>query len=100
MKVSTILKWITGGLEALLGIPILGGSIILSFAWTPLLVMGILHIVALIFSIRDNEKKYGNILGIVTSIVAWVPFLGMVMHIITAVLLLMDAAKAQRAQAY
>jgi predicted branched-subunit amino acid permease len=97
MRVSTILKWVTGGLEALLGIPILGGTLIIGLAWTPLIVMLILHIVTLVFSVRENEKKHGSILGIVTSCVAWVPFVGMTMHIITAIILMIDAYNARKA---
>lgn len=96
MKVSTILKWITGGLEALLGVPILGGSIIIGLAWSPLIVMGILHIVSLIFSAREDQRKHGNILGIITSVIGWIPFVGMVMHILTAIFLLIDAARSNR----
>jgi predicted branched-subunit amino acid permease len=97
MRVSTILKWVTGGLEALLGIPILGGTLIIGLAWTPLIVMLILHIVTLVFSVRENEKKHGSILGIVTSCVAWIPFVGMTMHIITAIILMIDAYNARKA---
>lgn len=94
MKVSTILKWVSGGLEALLGIPVLGGAIVLGFAWTPLFAMAILHIVTIIFSARENENKHGSILGLVTSLLAWIPFVGMTLHIITAIILMVDAAKA------
>lgn len=95
MKTSRILKWVTGGLEALLGIPIIGGSIVIGFLWTPLVLMLILHIVALVFSVRENEKRHGNILGIVTSCLAWIPFLGMIMHIVTAIVLMIDASKGE-----
>lgn len=94
MKVSTILKWVSGGLEAFLGIPIIGGSVVLGLAWTPLFFMLILHIVTLIFSARENEKKHGSILGIVTSAIGWIPVVGMIMHIVTAVVLMVDAAKS------
>ncbi|MEW9108698.1 hypothetical protein ACQCT6_09715 [Cytobacillus gottheilii] len=96
MKTSTILKWITGGFEAALGIPFLGGLLILSTAWTPLFVMLVLHIVTLVFSANEGEKKHGSILGIVTSVVGFIPVIGMVMHIITAILLMIDAAKSNK----
>ncbi|WP_282154735.1 hypothetical protein [Cytobacillus gottheilii] len=96
MKTSTILKWITGGFEAALGIPFLGGLLILSTAWTPLFVMLVLHIVTLVFSANECEKKHGSILGIVTSVVGFIPVIGMVMHIITAILLMIDAAKSNK----
>ncbi|WP_044895504.1 hypothetical protein [Bacillus alveayuensis] len=96
MAVSTVLKWISGGLEALLGVPILGGTLVIALAWTPLAVMLILHIVTLVFSIREGNKKHGSILGIVTSCIAWIPFVGMIMHIITAIILMIDAYHAQK----
>lgn len=94
-KTSTILKWISGGLEALLGIPILGGAIVMSLFWTPLLLMAILHIVTLVIAMKENEKTHGSILGIITSVLAWIPFLGMAMHIASAIVLMMDAAKTK-----
>lgn len=88
-----ILKWVTGGLEALLGIPVLGGSIIISLLWTPLVLMLALHVVGLVLSIKSNMKRVGHILGIVSSCVGFVPFVGMVLHILTAIFLLIEAAK-------
>ncbi|TCP31232.1 hypothetical protein EV207_103115 [Scopulibacillus darangshiensis] len=90
MKASKILKIISGALEALLGIPVLGGTIILALAWIPLGVMFLLHIATLVLSGKDGVKKHGSILGIVTSCIGWIPFVGMIMHIITAVMLLVD----------
>lgn len=95
LSTSRILKWVTGGLEVILGIPVLGGALILSLAWTPLFVMAILHILTLILSVKDNGNKHGSILGIITSVIGWIPFVGMVLHIITAILLMVDAAKKQ-----
>lgn len=94
MKTSTILKWVSGGLEAFLGIPVFGGIVIVSLLWTPLAIMLALHIVTLIFSSKENEKRHGSILGIVTSAIGWIPVVGMIMHIITAVLLMVDANKS------
>ncbi|MBM6619190.1 hypothetical protein [Bacillus suaedaesalsae] len=93
MKTSTILKWVSGGLEAFLGIPVIGGAVVLSLAWTPLFFMLILHIVTLVLCSKENEKKHGSILGIVTSAIGWIPVVGMIMHIVTAVVLMVDAAK-------
>ncbi|WP_156288518.1 hypothetical protein [Oceanobacillus salinisoli] len=96
MKISTILKWVSGGLEAFWGIPIIGGTIILAYAWMPLMVMLILHIVTLVFSVREREKFHGSILGIITSTIGWIPIVGMIMHIITAVFLLIDAYHSKK----
>ncbi|MDF2557547.1 MAG: hypothetical protein K0R71_1375 [Bacillales bacterium] len=88
-----ILKWVSGGLEALLGFPIIGGTIVLSLLWTPLLIMLALHIVTLVLAKKEGLKATGNILGIVTSCVGWIPVVGMIMHIISAIFIMIDAYK-------
>lgn len=94
MSNSKILKWVTGGLEAVLGIPILGGIIILSLSWIPLLIMLALHIITLIITKKEGGgSTTGSIVGIVTSCIGFIPVVGMIMHIITAVILMIDAAK-------
>jgi hypothetical protein len=90
------MKWITGALEILLGIPVLGAAIVIGGAYVPLGVMLILHIVTLVLSVKNNEVKYGSILGIITSLVAWIPFVGMTLHIITGILLMVSAANPGR----
>lgn len=92
MSVSRILKWVTGAFEAFLGFPILGASFIIYFLWTPLFVMLILHIVTLILTKKDGGATTGSILGIVTSLVAWIPGVGIVMHILSAIFLMVNAA--------
>jgi hypothetical protein len=93
MTTSRILKWITGGLEAVLGFPVVGGVIVIGFLYTPLALMLALHIITLVFSRKEGYKSTGSVLGIVTSCVAWIPLVGMIMHIITAIFLMQDAAK-------
>ncbi|HLS09898.1 hypothetical protein [Lentibacillus sp.] len=92
MSLSRIMKWITGGCEAFLGIPIIGGSFILSTAWGALFVMFILHIVTLFIARNEKGNLTGSILGMVTSFVGVIPIIGMIMHIITAIILIIDAA--------
>ncbi|MET1013099.1 MAG: hypothetical protein ABWX61_01140 [Paenisporosarcina sp.] len=96
MSVSKILKWVTGGMEAILGIPILGATIVIGFLWVPLVIMLALHIVTLVLTKKDGGSTTGSILGIVTSCIAWIPFVGMIMHILTAIFLMLDAAKPDR----
>lgn len=91
-----ILKWVTGGLEAILGIPFLGGSIVISMFWTPLLFMLFLHIITLVLAKKDGLNANGNILGIITSCLAWIPFVGMIMHILSAVFIMVDAARSEK----
>jgi predicted branched-subunit amino acid permease len=94
MKVSTTLKWVTGGLEGFLAIPIIGGTTVITLGYTPLGVLLILHIITLVFSVREIEKYHGSIWGIVTSCLAWIPFLGWFLHTITAIILMVDAYAA------
>lgn len=91
MSTSRLMKFVTGGMEAFLGIPILGGLFMISTGYTPLWVMLILHIVTLLLSSKENTVKLGSILGIVTACLAWIPVLGMLLHILTAVVLLLNA---------
>ncbi|MFT4414472.1 hypothetical protein ACLM5H_11490 [Fredinandcohnia humi] len=97
MSVSRILKWVSGGLEAILGIPILGGSIVLGFFWVPLGIMLVLHIITLVLTKKDGGATTGSILGIVTSCIGWIPIVGMIMHILSAIFLMLDANKLDRA---
>jgi predicted branched-subunit amino acid permease len=93
MKIHKVLKWITGALEAVLGIPFIGGAIVFGFGWQPLVFMLIFHIVTLVITFLErSNQRAGSILGIVTSMIAYIPFVGMVMHIITAIVLLIQAA--------
>ncbi|QKG84964.1 hypothetical protein GXN76_11115 [Kroppenstedtia pulmonis] len=96
MSNDRILKWITGGMEALLGIPFLGGIIVLSSSYSVLGLMLILHIVTLSVSIHMKGARIGSIVGIVTSCIAWIPFIGMIMHIISAILLMVTAAGGRK----
>ncbi|AXI10432.1 hypothetical protein CUC15_16490 [Oceanobacillus zhaokaii] len=93
MSVSRILKWVTGAFEAFLAIPLIGGAFIISLYWTPLLVMLILHIITLVLTKKDEGKSVGSILGIITSCVGWIPVVGMIMHILSAIFLMVNASQ-------
>ncbi|WP_128659298.1 hypothetical protein [Paenibacillus sp. 598K] len=92
MTPSRVLRWVTGSLEIVLAIPFFGASIVMGFAYVPLLVMLALHILTLVLSVSNREPSYGSIMGIVTSVLAWIPFVGFVMHLITGILLMVSAA--------
>jgi hypothetical protein len=91
-----LLKWISGGFEAFLGIPFVGGAIILHFLWTPLLFMLAMHIIIVVLGSKEKMPTRANAIGIITSCIAWIPLLGMIMHIITAILILLEATKHQK----
>ncbi|WP_088072646.1 hypothetical protein [Gottfriedia luciferensis] len=86
------LKWLSGGFEALLGIPFLGGSIVIGFGYTPLAIALVLHIITLVMAKKAGVTANGNIFGIITSCLAWIPILGMIMHILSAIFILIGAA--------
>ncbi|MBA2176430.1 hypothetical protein H0266_16145 [Halobacillus locisalis] len=96
MKLSTLLKWITGVCEALLAIPLAGGLFVLSGGWGALLFMFVAHLITLIVAINDNRTYGGNILGMITSAVAVIPIVGWIMHTVTAIVLLIDAGRSTR----
>lgn len=91
MKISQIMKWVTAICEAFLAIPFIGGIFILSNLWAPLGIMFVLHIVTLFFSIQQKQTTYGSVMGIITSILGFIPIVGMILHMITALLLFMSA---------
>lgn len=92
MSNSRIMKLVTGVFEAILAIPILGGTIVMGFSYIPLVIMLVLHIITLVLTNKDNGASVGSILGIVTSCLAWIPILGWLMHLVTAVILFINAA--------
>ncbi len=91
MSNARVMRWVTGGLELLLAIPFLGGLIVLSTVYVALGIMLVLHILTLIMSRDESEPVYGSVMGIVTSVLAWIPLLGWLLHLITAILLLVSA---------
>jgi hypothetical protein len=70
--------------ELLLAIPVVGGTIVIGTAYIALAVTLIVHIAALVFAPKGN--KFAPVFGIVTSLLAWIPFLGWVLHVIAFVL--------------
>ena len=94
-KTVKITKWVAGGLEALLGIPVLGASIIVGLLWIPLGLMLVFHIVNWVLSRKEGLPITGSIIGIVGNAIGWIPFVGMIMHIVTAVFVMVEAAKTK-----
>jgi hypothetical protein len=84
------LKLVGAILETVLAIPILGGLIIISTLWTMLLITLGFHIAILAISSNNKARKTAPILGIVTSCLGWIPIVGWIMHVITAVFYWID----------
>lgn len=96
MSSGRILKWVTGAMEAFLGIPFVGGLTVISFVYLPLMIMLILHIITLVYCNQEELDNAPSTLGIITSCIAWIPILGMLLHIMTAVFILTTVAKECR----
>ncbi len=93
---SKLFKWITFALEAFFAIPIIGGTYILSHGWIPLGLALVLHIIAIVFLLRDRASIVGNGLGVVTSFVGIIPIVGWLMHGVTALVLLIELVMGSR----
>ena len=79
--------------EFVYGIPFLGGSIILSFGWQPLLINVLLYLIMMIILIVDKQNSIKPmaiipLLGIIGSFIAFIPVIGMIIHWILFFLLL------------
>ncbi|MGP4060787.1 hypothetical protein [Halobacillus litoralis] len=98
MKFSTILKWLTGGCEAFLAIPLAGGLFIFSSGWSALLFMFVFHLITLVVSVKDKRTYVGSVLGMITSAIGAIPVVGWIMHTITAIILLIDAGRSTRVE--
>lgn len=90
------LKWVSGGLEAILGIPILGGLIVIGSGYNALWLMLAFHIVVVVLTARAGTVSKGNIVGIVASTVGVIPVVGMLLHMAAAITILLDAAFGNR----
>ncbi|MFC4810565.1 hypothetical protein [Paenibacillus sp. GCM10023250] len=96
MTGSRALRWTTGVCELLLAIPLLSAVIIIGTSYAPLFIMFVLHLIALGLSIQNREAKYGSVMGLITCVLGWIPFLGWLLHLVTGILLLVSAAKRER----
>lgn len=84
--------------EGIMAIPLVGAVFVIWNGYTPLTIALILHIVALILSVKDGRSKAPSILGIVTSVIAWIPLVGMTMHGITAIAYLVSAIRYKKVE--
>ena len=74
--------------ELFYGIPFLGGSFILGLSWQPLFVNMFLYLIMLVILMVDKQIAVVPLLGIIGSIIAFIPFIGMIVHWILFFLLI------------
>ena len=84
--------------EGVLAIPIIGGTIVIGTYYGALGVMFLLHAAVLVLRILD--KKGDSLVapgfGMVASVLAVVPFLGFVLHVVTFILYIVDFAQKKK----
>lgn len=71
--------------EFIYGIPFLGGSIILSFGWRPLIINIILYAVLIVMFAVDSQNTIRPmivipIIGAIGTLLAFIPIVGMIVH--------------------
>ncbi len=87
MKLRQIFKLVTAIGESVLAIPVVGGLMIILSLWSLLFVMLGLHIATVVLYSKDKKRSKANVLGIVTSVVGFIPIVGWIMHVITTIVL-------------
>ncbi|MCL6603397.1 MAG: hypothetical protein K6T94_11020 [Paenibacillus sp.] len=95
-SLAKLLKWGSFAYEAFLALPIIGGLFVLSNAWIPLGFAFVLHVAAIVVLLRERGPIIGNVIGVVASIIGFIPFVGWIMHAITAVVLLVEGISTSR----
>ncbi|GLV61356.1 hypothetical protein Bmyc01_00260 [Bacillus mycoides] len=93
------LKWTTG-ISHLLLIPYYLLPGIVDLYGIPLLIVITLHIITILLAKKEGTKTYSNYIGILTILVAFFPYIAIVLHIIAAIFLLLDAASANTKEVY
>ncbi|MCH8519186.1 MAG: hypothetical protein LAT82_00335 [Nanoarchaeota archaeon] len=90
MKTTKVLQLITAILEGILAVPILGGLLVISTLWTILGVALVLHIVTLVIASREGYSFSGSIVGVIASVLGWIPVVGWGLHTAAAITLLVN----------
>lgn len=71
--------------QAVLAIPFLGGSIVLFSGWGALGLGFVIHAIVFILALKSGGAKIASIIGMITSIVAVIPGIGWLMHLVTTI---------------
>jgi len=93
LSASETMKLLTGAMEAVLAVPVPGGFLMPASGCWILVAMCVLHAAALIVCVRHRDSYSGSVMGIIPSMLAWIPFPGWLLHLVTAVLLFVSALR-------
>ncbi|EDX70010.1 putative membrane protein [Bacillus cereus NVH0597-99] len=62
--------------------------------------MIVLHITTILLSKKEGLNTYSNYIGIIITLVAFFPYIVIVLHMIAAIFLLLDAASTNTKKVY
>lgn len=93
------LKWITGISHLILILCYLIQGLV-DLKGIPLLIVITLHIITILLAKKEGINAYANYVGIITTLVAFFPYIAIILHIIAAIFLLLDAASTNTKEVY
>ncbi len=83
-------KLVAAIFETVLAIPLLGGLLIISSFWLLLVFEVIIGILGVIQANKENKANKGHVLQIITGFIGWIPFLGWLLHLLSATILWLE----------
>ncbi|MFB6586497.1 hypothetical protein ACFCVQ_12795 [Bacillus thuringiensis] len=94
------LKWITGIYHLLLIPCYYVFPSLVNLYGIPLLLLIVLHITTILLAKKSGMNTYAHYIGIIVTLVAFFPYIVIVLHIIVAVFLLLDAASTTKREVF
>ncbi|GAA0605028.1 hypothetical protein GCM10009001_22850 [Virgibacillus siamensis] len=92
LTLSRVLKFISGGAEGFLGIPVIGEAFIITTNFGALIIMFILHLMTLLIARNEGGSVIGSLIGMAASVVGYFDaFFGMLLHLAAGLTLLFNA---------
>ncbi len=94
------LKWITGIYHLLLIPCYYVFPSLVNLDGLPLLLLIVLHITTILLAKKSGMNTYAHYIGIIVTLVAFFPYIVIVLHIIAAIFLLLDAASTTKREVF
>ncbi|OOZ90902.1 hypothetical protein BHL49_12430 [Bacillus cereus] len=94
------LKWTTGIYHLLLLPCYYLFPSLVNLNGIPLLLLIALHIATILLAKKSGMNAYPHYIGIIVTLVAFFPYIEMVLHFIAAIFLLLDAASMNAKEVY
>ncbi|MEF7656592.1 hypothetical protein [Bacillus thuringiensis] len=94
------LKWTTGIYHLLLLPCYYVFPSLVNLHGIPLLLLIALHITTILLSKKASMNTYAHYIGIIVTLVAFFPYIDVVLHMIAAIFLLLDAASINAKKVY